>query len=246
MNQPQNNSTVASPAVKIYAATCPRCVGKGYLPQYSHVGQGRCNDCRGMGRVPKAGLTPGETAAVLGVLRLAPAFTPGLPTARSLAYHLLLPLLELPASLLGSHFNVLNVHLHPERCTLLVETATRAAIPRQTFAHPTFLHDYATGPAARQWLAFQLPAEFQAEVEAFRTGQYSTFGEKARALFAHQWANNYSGVIRGLPDYLLYHALGSQVHVARKYLESNPTYWPDFQDSTEAYPPPQPCEFLSH
>lgn len=113
-----------------------------------------------------------------------------LPKDKSLAYHLLFPLLRLPHTSLGSPENHLNTFLSSHN-TLVLELADRTSIQPRAFTHPNLVADYRA--EGSQWLVYSVP-EFTQELTLFREGKYSQFSPEAKKLFRAQWASNYTSL----------------------------------------------------
>ncbi|MDO7847657.1 hypothetical protein Q5H92_14910 [Hymenobacter sp. M29] len=158
--------------------------------------------------------------------------TPQTPADRSLAFHLLLPLLQLPATSLGPPENVKGVFLSTSDDTLVVEVDHAPLLSDRVLGHPHLQHNYLFG--STYWLQFSAPPEFLPEFQAFREGKYSRFGDKAKELFRKQWAHHYPNTGKDFKGHLLYHVLSKPSEV-RKYWERELDLWKNTLDGCELY-----------
>lgn len=151
-----------------------------------------------------------------------------LPKDRSLAYHLLFPLLRLPNTSLGAPENHVNTYLSTDN-TLVLELTDRTSIQPRAFTHPGLVADYRA--EGSQWMVYQCP-EFTSELALFREGKYSQFLPEAKSLFRKQWSENYGSITnpQHLKESLLYWALSSDTSTATNYwvglLDINPKILP--------------------
>ena len=164
--------------------------------------------------------------------------TPITPQDRSLAFHLLLPLLQLPATSLGPPENLKGVYLSTEEDILVVEVDHAPLLSDRVLGHPHLQHNYLFG--STYWLQFSAPPEFLPEFQAFREGKYSHFSPKARELFRKQWSTHTPRPAQSFKDNLLYFALSNQAPQVRTYWEKELGLDRKVLDGVELYFLPSP------
>lgn len=150
---------------------------------------------------------------------------------KTLAFHLLLPLLGFPYKSLGPVGNVLNAYLLTSEDVLVLEVKHRPLMVQTIFSSPLLIHDYTYGES--QWLHFCFPKHFQQEVAAFREGKWSLFREEALTLFRTQWSQTHKGVSI-LAENLLYWVFAKPKAV-RDYWEKELALHPKTLDGVELF-----------
>lgn len=156
-----------------------------------------------------------------------------MPQERSLAFHLLLPLLDLPATSLGPPENIRGVFLSTTDNILVVEVEHAPLLSDKVYQHPCLHHNYLYHPS--YWLQFTAPEEFLPEFQAFREGKYSQFSPRARTLFSRQYAHFFKNPGRDLASHLLYFSMGPQAYLVRQYWETELALGPKVLDNVELY-----------
>lgn len=166
------------------------------------------------------------------------------PLERSKAYHLLLPLLQLPKTSLGpTPENVVNAYLGQEEDVLVVEVQDRRDCSPAVFSSPLYVHDYEFNSS--QWIHFHFPSHFLPEVALFRQGKYSQFSPQAKQLFQAQWANNYPNT-GDMPreEGLLYWAMQEVTHNATNYWIKRLGITRNTLEGVELYYLPNKADFI--